>query len=157
VPGTGRLLGQRGRSGPAILGRPLHLPTVARGEACPVTPGQNARNGCAFGLQFGSGPVSMTIGHRGDPGDGTVILGATRLVRAGERMAVRAWIPRPVHGPRAATAVPSRMVSSRATFLMGMARAAGRRTAQAHLLRCGRQSRQSWLFWPVTFLRKQQT
>ena len=44
-----------------------------------MTPGQNARNGCAFGLQFGSGPVSMTIGHRGDPGDGTVILGATQL------------------------------------------------------------------------------
>jgi hypothetical protein len=55
------------------------------------------------------------------------------------------------------TAAPSGMLSSRAAFLMGMARPAGRRTAQAHLLRCGRQSRQSWLFWPVTLLRKQQT
>lgn len=64
---------------PAILDRPLHLPTVARGEACSVTPGQNARNGYVFGLQFGSGPVSMIIGNRGDPGHGTVILGTTQL------------------------------------------------------------------------------
>ncbi|MGH3149268.1 MAG: hypothetical protein ACRDOB_00855 [Streptosporangiaceae bacterium] len=64
---------------PAILDRPLHLPAVARGQACPVTPGQNARNGYVGGLQFGSGPVSMIIGNRGDPGHGTVVLGTTQL------------------------------------------------------------------------------
>jgi hypothetical protein len=64
---------------PAILDRPLHLPTVARDQACPVTPGQNASNGYVGGLQFGKGPVSMIIGNRGDPGHGTVILGTTQL------------------------------------------------------------------------------
>lgn len=64
---------------PAILARPLHLPAVARGKACPATPGQNARNGYVSGMQFGAGPVSMIIGNRGDPGHGTVILGTTEL------------------------------------------------------------------------------
>ncbi len=64
---------------PAVLGRPLHLPAVARGQSCPVTAGQNARNGYVGGLQFGTGPVSMIIGNRGDPGHGTVILGTTQL------------------------------------------------------------------------------
>lgn len=64
---------------PAILGRPLHLPAVAGKQACPVTPGENARNGYVDGLQFGSGPVSMVIGNRGDPGRGIAILGTTQL------------------------------------------------------------------------------
>lgn len=70
-----------GASGPvpAILHRALHLPAVARDQGCPVTAGQNARNGYVGGLQFGSGPVSMIIGNRGDPGHGTVILGTTQV------------------------------------------------------------------------------
>lgn len=64
---------------PSVLSRPLHLPAVTRAEACPVTEGQNARNGYVFGLQFGRGPVSMIIGNRGDPGRGAVILGTTGL------------------------------------------------------------------------------
>jgi hypothetical protein len=64
---------------PSVLGRPLRLPSVAGKQACPVTPGRNARNGYVFGLQFGSGPVSMIIGNRGDPGRGIAILGTTQL------------------------------------------------------------------------------
>jgi hypothetical protein len=64
---------------PATLGRPLRLPAVASRQACPVTVGENARNGYVFGLQYGKGPVSMIIGNRGEPGRGVAILGTTPL------------------------------------------------------------------------------
>lgn len=44
-----------------------------------MTPGENARNGYIGGLQFGSGPVSMITGNRGEPGCGIAILGTTQL------------------------------------------------------------------------------
>ena len=65
---------------PAALDRRFHLPSSGPGEVCPVTPGENADNPYVMGLQFGSGQVHMIVGNRGNPSDGTIVLGTTSQI-----------------------------------------------------------------------------
>jgi hypothetical protein len=60
---------------PAVLYRTLHLPGIAAGQTCPVTPGGNSSNPYVTGQQYGAGPVWMELGDRGDPSRGISVLG----------------------------------------------------------------------------------
>jgi len=59
---------------PAGVSRPLHLPQVAPGARCPVTPGRESTSRYVGGLMFGTGPVRMIFSDRGDPARGVVDL-----------------------------------------------------------------------------------
>lgn len=50
-----------GYSVPDALRRPLHLPTLGPGGACPVTPGQRFDNGQFGGVTLGPGPVQPLV------------------------------------------------------------------------------------------------
>lgn len=63
---------------PSDLYPPLQLPRIPTSRRCPVTPGKDATNGYVFGLQFGRGSVHMVLGNRGDPAQGTSVLGTTQ-------------------------------------------------------------------------------
>jgi hypothetical protein len=60
---------------PTALAHSLHLPRVAAGAACPVTRGSDYRGPFVFGQRYGAGPVSFILGDRGDPQQGTSVLG----------------------------------------------------------------------------------
>jgi hypothetical protein len=52
---------------PSLWQRPLHLPSVAAGQRCPATPGQNFTEG--YGPGLGRGPVFLLVTG---PNDGTL-------------------------------------------------------------------------------------
>jgi hypothetical protein len=71
LPGTtGRI--------PAALDRPLHLPTVARGERCPTTTGHHDHTPLFDGIALGTGLVRPLIAMGGDPRHGTTVAAPTQ-------------------------------------------------------------------------------
>jgi hypothetical protein len=62
---------------PAALRRPLHLPEMRPGQACPTTTGKEFRNTAFDGIALGAGPVRVIISNRGDLERGQADLGAT--------------------------------------------------------------------------------
>lgn len=64
---------------PQHLYRPLHLPRLAAGEACPTSVGTTSDSPYVAGLRFGTGPVYMEIGNRGNGPAGKVTLGTTQV------------------------------------------------------------------------------
>lgn len=68
------LPGTKGTVLPA-LSRPLELPSLAAGARCPVTRGQNSTSAYVKGEEYGSGPVRLVVGDRGEASRGVVVLG----------------------------------------------------------------------------------
>jgi hypothetical protein len=64
---------------PRSLYRPLNLPRVGAGGACPASQGTMSSNPYVGGLQFGAGPVYMEIGNEGSVSEGKVTLGTTQV------------------------------------------------------------------------------
>jgi hypothetical protein len=60
---------------PPTLSRPLALPSLAAGARCPATRGRMSTSTYVRGQEYGSGPVRLVLGDRGDPSRGIVALG----------------------------------------------------------------------------------
>jgi len=59
--------------------RPLRLPTVARGTACPASPGAIVTHPGMAGVALGMGPVTAIIGQSGDLVHGIVDLASSNV------------------------------------------------------------------------------
>jgi hypothetical protein len=59
----------------STLSRPLALPNLAAGARCPATRGRMSTSTYVRGQEYGSGPVRLVLGDRGDPSRGIVALG----------------------------------------------------------------------------------
>jgi hypothetical protein len=64
-----------------LLGRRLHLPSLGPGGRCPATSGKATNTSYFGGSIFGSGPVRVSIGNRGDTARGQVVLSTTAVPR----------------------------------------------------------------------------
>jgi hypothetical protein len=66
------------RSTVRLLGRPLHLPSLAPDGRCPASPGHAVHNLYFTGMALGTGPVRVLLADRGDIRHGRVEIGENR-------------------------------------------------------------------------------
>jgi hypothetical protein len=59
---------------PAVLNRPLHVPRLRPGQACPASPGRPVNTFFFGGIALGTGPVRVVIGGAGDLRHGVAVL-----------------------------------------------------------------------------------
>lgn len=61
----------------SLLSRPLHVPSLSAGDACPATPGTQVDTSLFGGVALGSGPVRVLLADRGDLHHGRIDLSST--------------------------------------------------------------------------------
>jgi len=59
---------------PAVLDRPLHLPRLRPGQACPASPGRPVNTAFFGGIALGIGPARVVIAGAGDLRHGVAVL-----------------------------------------------------------------------------------
>jgi hypothetical protein len=106
---TGRL---RGDDWIALESRPLHLPELAPGTACPRSPGREVTP--TFGTLYGDGPAYAALFQRGD--DGVVHYGAS-TPEGGWYYAKVLWVVDPPHRQR--TLIRGRQIDGLNTLRFG--------------------------------------